>query len=157
TQIPTSVSQSGSVLTLTPLLALPPGSTFTVFLSNFASLRDLAGNVLGARTQTFTTAAGTDTTQPQVVAVSPVNQATGVSITNPVTLMLSKPLSAASVGNSSFALYSNGQRLSAGVARSSDGRSVMLSGTWPTGATVQVVATSQAQDLSGNALLPFQS
>gem|GEM_PF-1427618 len=151
-----SYTVNGAVVTFTPNQALP-GGTFMVV--NAFNLTDVAGNVVNFFQSTFTTAAtGPDTTAPVVVAVTPRDGATGIGLNASVVLTFSKPLSGSTVNTNTFALFANGTRLPLGTSLSSDGQTVVLSGsTLPGSSVVTVVAARDVTDLAGNHLADFRS
>ncbi|MBZ5508478.1 MAG: Ig-like domain-containing protein [Acidobacteriia bacterium] len=148
---------NGAVITFTPAGPLPGNTVINTFVNS--TVLDLAGNPANAFSGGFTTGAGTtDTAVPQVVSVSPQNGAIGIGPNAQVVLTFSEPLNANTVNNNTFALLSNGVNLGAGVSRSGDNQTVVLStGTLPAGSVVTVVATRDVQDLAGNHLVDFQS
>jgi len=125
-------------------------------------VQDLSGNknVSVNFSSSFTTAAVTDTTPPQVVAVAPSNAATGIGLNATVVLTFSKSLNPNTINSNTFGLLANGTKMNVSVTHSSDNRAVSLTplGTLlPGSSTVTVVATSGVQDLSANALANFES
>jgi hypothetical protein len=101
-----------------------------------------------------------DTTAPQVVSVTPVNNATGIGLNAIVTLTFSKSLNPITITSSNFGLLANGTKVpNVTVSHSADNRVVSLTETnlLPASSTVTVVATSAVQDLSGNFLTNYSS
>jgi methionine-rich copper-binding protein CopC len=86
-----SKSISGNTLTITQSLSRIANNSYQVYIPAGA-VKDMAGNSLGSSYSfTFKTAGGTtDTTKPTVTSTSPVNGATGVSLTSPVTITFSE-------------------------------------------------------------------
>jgi YD repeat-containing protein len=152
-----SYAVNGGTVTFTPLSPLP-GSTL-VFVGVYSGgVKDLAGNGTSNGGGTFTTAAVTDTTPPQVVAVTPNNGATGIGLNAKVVLTFSKSLNPSTINSSTFGLLANGTNLHCGTTYSFDTHVVtLISGTLPALSTITVLATSGVRDLSGNALPNFQS
>ena len=78
-----------------------------------SGLRDYTGNVMTPFASSFTTraVATNDSTAPAVAAISPVNGATGVGVTTPITVTLSEPIIAGLVSPTSLPIYAvvNGQ------------------------------------------------
>jgi RHS repeat-associated protein len=153
-----SLDSTGKILTFTPLTPLPGNSTIVVqAVSN--GVADLAGSrIVNSFSGTFTTAATTDTVPPLVMTITPNNGATGIAPNNTVVLTFSKSLNSNTVTANNLALIANGTRLGFSISLSPDNRVVTLNASGlPNGSTVGVVATSGVTDLSGNALVNFQS
>jgi RHS repeat-associated protein len=153
-----SLDSSGKALTFTPLTPLPGNSTILVqAVSN--GVADLAGTrIANSFSGSFTTAATTDTVPPQIVTITPNNGANGIAPNSTVVLTFSKSLNANTLSTNNLALIVNGSRLEFSISLSPDNRVVTLNAFGlPNGSTVGVVATSGITDLSGNALVNFQS
>src|SRR5258708_14826837 len=119
---------------------------------------DLSGNGNNFFESTFTTAAGTDTTAPTVVMVTPANGATGIGLNAAVVLAFSKSLNRNTINGNTVGLLVNGSKLGIGINVSADNRVVTLNAfTLPASSTVTVVATTGVTDLAGHALANFQS
>ncbi len=87
-----SKSISGNILTITQSLNRLANNSYQVYIPAGA-VKDMAGNSLGSSYSfTFKTAGGTstDTTPPTITTTSPVNGATGVSLTSSVTINFSE-------------------------------------------------------------------
>ncbi len=151
---------NGAVVTFTPVSPLPGSATIQVLVNG--GILDFVGNGLNAGiTSTFTTAAVADTTAPQVVAVTPNNGATGIGLNATVVLTFSKSLNPNTVNARTMGLLSNGTKLSnVSFSTSPDNRVVtmfLVGGSLPAPRTIAVLATSGVTDLSGNALVNFES
>jgi len=154
-----SYAVNGTVVTFTPVSPLPGSATVGVLVNGNGGVLDLAGNGINvAFSSSFTTAAATDTTAPQVVAVTPNNGAAGIGLNATVALMFSKSLNPNTINASTFGLLANGTKLNVPLSRSTDNRVVTLSaGTLLASSTIAVLATSGVTDLSGNSLGNFES
>jgi RHS repeat-associated protein len=153
-----SLDSTGKVLTFTPLTPLPGNSTILVqVLGN--GVADLAGTrIANSFSGSFTTAATSDTVPPQVLTITPNDGANGIAPNSTVVLTFSKSLNANTLSSNNLALIVNGSRLGFSISLSPDNRVVTLNAFGlPNGNTVGVVATSGITDLSGNALVNFQS
>jgi methionine-rich copper-binding protein CopC len=87
---------SGNTLTLTQSLSRIANNSYQVYIPAGA-VKDMAGNSLGSSYSfTFQTTGGTstDTTSPTITSTSPVNLATGVSLTSSVTINFSENIQA---------------------------------------------------------------
>ena len=92
-----TLASNGTTLTFVPAAALTASTVYTVSVSGFT---DIDGNAVTTFGSTFTTGAtaygsGSFT----LVSTSPVNGATGVSVTSPVTFTMSNLINAASVNS----------------------------------------------------------
>jgi hypothetical protein len=154
------VDATGMTITFTPLSPLPGNTLISVQVTGVS---DLSGNNLFEFCEcffasSFTTAAGTDTTVPTVLMVTPNNGATGIGLNAAVVLTFSKSLNRNTINNNTVGLLANGSRLGGGISVSADNRMVTLNaGTLPASSTVTVVATPGVTDLVGNALGNFES
>ena len=152
-----AVDATGRVVTFTPLSPLPGSATIQVQVS-FNGVADFSGNGSNSFSSSFTTAAATDTSAPQVVMVTPGNGTVGVGLNAVATLTFTKSLNPGTVNGNTFGLLANGSKLGVSTSISADNRVVTLSaGTLPGSSVVTVVATSGVTDLNGNALSNFES
>jgi large repetitive protein len=150
-----TVDATGKVVTFTPVSALP-GNTLIIVEVN--GVTDLAGNGNNFFESTFTTGAGTDTTPPTVLAVTPGNGASGIGLNAGVVLTFSKSLNRNTINNNTVGLLVNGSKLGIGISVSADNRAVTLNAfTLPASSTVTVIATTGVTDLAGNGLGNFES
>jgi len=96
-----------TVLTFVPANLLAVSTTYTVTASGFT---DQAGNPVVPFTSTFTTGTSgvADTTHPTVTAVSPVNGATGVSVTSAIAVTFNEVIDAATVNLNTVPIFANG-------------------------------------------------
>jgi large repetitive protein len=149
---------NGPVVTFTPLSPFPGNTTIQVTVSH---VEDLSWTSVPAPPQfssSFTTGAGTDNTAPQVVSISPANNASQVGLNASVVLMFSKSVNPATLNSNTLGLFAGGFPVSFNIANSSDNRTVTLSPfVLPASTVVTVVATSGIVDFSGNALPDFRS
>src|SRR5258708_39290759 len=83
---------------------------------------DLSGNGNNFFESTFTTAAGTDTTAPTVVMVTPANGATGIGLNAAVVLAFSKSLNRNTINGNNVGLLVDGGKLGVGVNVSAGNR-----------------------------------
>jgi YD repeat-containing protein len=148
---------TGTVVTFTLLSPLPGNATINVEVGG--SVLDLSGNTSNGFFSSFTTAAGTDTTPPKVLMVSPANGAADIGLNAAVVLTFSKSLNRNTINGNTVGLLVNGNKLGIGILSvSADNRTVILTaGTLPASSAVTVVATTEVQDLYGNGLANFQS
>jgi hypothetical protein len=95
-------SLSSDGMTLYFLATLATGRTYTVFLnSSSAGVTDVIGNLLQwccGYTFSFTTGVGSNTTAPQVNAVSPSNGSTQVPTNGRVTIQFNEPIDIQTLG-----------------------------------------------------------
>jgi len=140
----------------TPDQALPSNTEIEVYISR-NSYYDLAGNRGGSTWRTYFTTidANADVTAPEVVSITPNDNAVDISIRSEVVLAFSESLDAQTINSGNFALFGNGSRLSVTVNRSGDNRTVTLSSDLPANSLISVVVTDDVEDLSGNALSDY--
>ena len=155
---------NGNVLTYIPLAPFPGNSTIRVT----ASGTDFAGNGRSI-SFTFQTEAVQETGAPQVVEVSPQNDAVDVLEDTDVVLVFSESMDPTTLSAINFGLFANGEKLLTTFARSADNRVVTLHARFtnpsgggglldlPPSSLITVVATDNLKDYSGNALPHFQS
>jgi len=148
---------AGSVATFTPTSALANSTTYVATIKT--GVQDLTGNALASNyVWTFTTGAAPDTTKPTVIAVNPVNLATGVPTNQAVTATFSKAMNPATITITSpatFTLTGPGTTAVAGlVTYAGVGNTATFTPTAALAASTLYTATitTAAKDLSGNAL-----
>ena len=154
-----SVDATGAVLTFTPLSPLPPNATIVVKVNSNGVL-DLSGNGSTSYSGTFTTGTGSDTTAPTVQAVTPTNDASGISLNSPIVLTFSKSINPSTINTDNFGILVNGSSSpnGLGISTSSDNRVVTLNPYGlPPLSTITVVVTNGVTDLYGNPLSDFES
>jgi RHS repeat-associated protein len=147
------VNATGTIATFVPQQPLGVGREFQAYLSS--SIEDTSGNSLtGSATEFgFTTAFSPDTTQPQLLGISPSNGATNVPTNGLIVLGFSKPIDPISLTNG-FQVQSGGQPVAGGVAMSNGNELLTFT---PTGGltastTYNVTVSSQVTDIGGLAL-----
>ncbi|HSK27605.1 MAG TPA: DUF4082 domain-containing protein, partial [Jiangellales bacterium] len=133
----------------TPSQPLAAGTRYTATLSG---AKDAAGNTMTTATWSFTTAAP-DTTAPTVTGFSPANNATGVTVTSPLTATFSEPVSAATIG---WSLRGpSGSPVAGTAAYDAATRTARFTPTSAlTPQTAYSVTLSGAADLAGNVMAP---
>jgi hypothetical protein len=149
TNLNASVNRSSDNRTVTLTATLPYGSTISVSVQN--TVRDLAGNTLANSLQSsFNTEAQPLTSSPNVTQMRPANGATGVPLTNTVSLYFSAPMNSATVPGA-FYVSQNGALIAGTVTTGPDGRSAVYTPSAPflNNANLQVFFTG-ATDTSGN-------
>ena len=98
-----TLASDGVTLTFVPAAALTASKAYNVSVGGF---NDVQGNSVTTFTSSFTT--GTTTYGSgsfTLVSTSPVNGATGVSVTSPVTFTMSNLINPASVNSTSIEVY----------------------------------------------------
>lgn len=146
---------TAATITFTPTSPIPASAVVVVSVN---SLQDYAGNLNQGFSTSFTTAATVDNQPPTVTSVTPSNNSTNLGLYTTVSLTFSKSINPSTINTNNFALFNGTTRLSISVSYSSDYLTVTLSpGQLPANGNIQVVATGGVQDLSGNALVAFQS
>ncbi|NNE71531.1 MAG: T9SS type A sorting domain-containing protein [Rhodothermales bacterium] len=149
------ILEPGGILAImTPAEALRPSTSYTIQVSG--DLTDLRGNqIAAAHTTTFTTA-GPDAVSPEVAQVTPLNLATGVFITDVVTVRFSESMDPLSITTSSFSLSAAGVPIAGSISLPSglDQTTAVFTpdGNLPEGTTITVSLTTDIKDATGNAL-----
>lgn len=140
--------------TFTPGSALAAGVGYTITVST--AVKDAAGNALAAAySSSFTTATPVDSTRPTVTQVSPSNGATGVVVSDFVTVTFSEPMNPATINAGTVVLSASGGGPVAGVVTyNAASNSARLTPVVPlsAGASYSVTITTGVADLAGNTL-----
>jgi hypothetical protein len=148
---------NGAQVTFTPAQPYPANAQIQVWTQD--RVQDLAGNTDTAYVvTTFTVGSTPDTSAPTVISVSPANGTTNVGRDVRVVLTFSKSINPATVTGSTIQVLAGDTSIGVGSVVSANNQTVTLSTSDLAAATTYtVVATSQVQDFSGNALQYFQS
>ncbi|WP_347986704.1 Ig-like domain-containing protein [Methylomonas sp. AM2-LC] len=142
------LSADGLTATITPAAPLPANAQVYV---NVYGVHDLAGNNINSYSY-FTTGVNTDTTAPQLLAITPTDGSVDIVDNAPIVLTFSKSLNQSTVNSQSLALYANGNIYHPSISYSADNRTVTLNTAMPASSVVSVLLTHDIQDLNGNAL-----
>jgi Ca2+-binding RTX toxin-like protein len=148
-----TVSSAGTSATLTPSAPLANGTQYTATLTGGpSSIRDTAGNAMGATSWSFRTAA--DTTVPTVTSRTPGPGATHVALNTKVVVVFSE--SVKGVTGSTFTLtnLANGKKIKATVTLSANGKTATLnpSANIPNARQFRVDLTNAIKDMANNKL-----
>ena len=159
--ITTTVSYNATTrtATLTPSAALANSTVYTVTIKGGASgVKDAAGNALANDySWSFTTVAG-DITPPTVSSVTPLNGATGVSVSTTATAIFNEAMNAATINGSTIELRNASNALiTTTVSYNATTRTVTLTPSASlANSTVYTVTikggASGVKDAAGNAL-----
>src|SRR5207302_1171766 len=107
TPITGTVSYAGFTATFSPSSNLASSTTYAATITTGA--KDLAGNALASNfVWTFTTGAALDTTPPTVIAVDPLNAATGVAITKKPSATFSEAMDPLTMTTANFTITGPG-------------------------------------------------
>lgn len=149
--------------TFTPTANLSPNTTYTVTVRT-PQVKDVAGNGLNVSnspvstspasyTWSFTTII-TDTTEPTVTAVVPINNATAVSVSTPVTATFSEALNPATVTGATFFLKSGNTTIAGTVTYDPALFQAIFTpaGTLSNSTTYTATLTTGVTDVAGNSL-----
>jgi hypothetical protein len=109
-----------------------------------SGLRDYTGNLLTPFASSFTTraVAVADTTAPAIVSITPLDGASGVGVTTPVSLTVSEPIVASTVGAASVPVY-------AAVA----GQFIQLAGSYAVDASGTTITFTPVAPYPGSTLI----
>ena len=140
--------------TLQPSAALAASTSYS---AQAAGVKDLAGNSLAsAYSWSFSTAATppANTTPPTVLATSPANSATGVSVASSVTATFSEAINAGTLSSATFQLLGPGGPVAATVSYDAVGNIATLapSASLSAGISYTAMLTGTITDLAGNPL-----
>jgi len=150
------VSGDGLTATLTPAEPLQTGTTYQVIVTS--GITDLAGQAIPYWGPTFTTGLGAVTSAPVVVGVSPADGTVGVPVNGRVDVLMSAPVSLASVGSEAIAVSAGGMVVSGAISVSSDRMTVtFVPGSLLAASTTYAVTVSGITDQAGNGMAPFAS
>ncbi|MDP4263601.1 MAG: Ig-like domain-containing protein [Bacteroidota bacterium] len=143
--------------TLTPSAALSSSTVYTATITGGTSgVKDLAGNALASNfTWSFTTA---DIIPPTVSSVTPLNGATGVSVSTAVSAIFSEAMTASTISGTTFQLRNASNTLiTATVTYNATTNTATLTPSAALSSSTVYTATitggaSGVKDLAGNAL-----
>jgi hypothetical protein len=99
-------NEASKTLTFDPTTDPTVGALVTVTTTTF--ITDIAGNGVVPITNWTFTAQLPDTIKPQILSMSPANQATGVRTDAPFTVRFDEPMRADTITNSTFIVTTNG-------------------------------------------------
>ena len=145
-----TLASDGVTLTFAPTLALAPSTTYSVSVGGF---NDIDGNAVAVLpptsfiTGTTSYASGSFT----LVSTSPVNGATAISVTSPITFTMSNLIDSASVSGSTVLVYDNTTGAYVAGSFSVNGKSVTFTPLSPYPANVQMyMGVYGLKDEAGN-------
>ncbi len=148
------VSYAGTTATFNPDSDLAPSTTYTATITT--RVKDISGNGLATNfVWSFTTGAAPDTQAPTVSSVSPANAATGVPVSQTVTVTFSEAMAPSTINATTITLTGPGNTPVTGTVGYDV--SSMLATFAPASALAPstaytVTITTGATDLAGNAL-----
>jgi hypothetical protein len=147
-----SVSNSGTIATFTPAVALSGSTIYTATITTGA--KDLSGNTLASNyVWSFTTAAPSDVTPPTVMSVTPANNATSVALNSNATAVFSEPMNSSLITSSTFTMK-QGTTTVAGAVTYSGTTATFTPSAALTGNTVySCTITTGVKDLAGNSMV----
>ncbi|MGH9348402.1 MAG: Ig-like domain-containing protein [Vicinamibacterales bacterium] len=157
TLMPASISfnSTNTEVTITPLDAMPGATVMSVTI---AGVEDWAGNAVTPLSTFFTTAPGTDTIAPVIVATSFANASgqTDVPVNSVFAVDFSEPMDPQSITSASLSLFDHATFVAvpATVSLSADGRTATLAPLAPLEVSRGYSLVASGGDLAGN-LLPF--
>ena len=151
------VMNSDTSIIFTPTIPFPGNATVTIK----PRVTDLAGNrmntTLPPTTVSFETEAVFDTGAPQLVTISPANDAVDVPQTENIVLIFSEPIDPSTLSSNNIGIFRDGESSNFTAIRSPDNQVVTLS-NFSRGSFSKITVVAQGiTDLSGNVMAPFQS
>jgi hypothetical protein len=156
--IPATLNTSSGVVTLTPSSPLANSTTFTLTIKGGSSgVKDLSGNALvNDFVSSFTTVI-IDVTPPAISSVTPVDGATGVSLTTTVTATFNEAISAATITAANVQLKDAGNNTIAATLNTSSNVVTLTPSAALNNSIVYTVTikggTTGVKDIAGNALV----
>jgi hypothetical protein len=150
------VAPNGMSATFTPTYPLLPDTYYYLHMSG--GNYDMDGNYLNGNNGYFTTGAGTDTTPPTVVSVSPANSATSVPLNAQVTIHFSAPINQEKTSNIITVTPAGGSAISGTATLANDLVTFVFVPQVPLSPnTVYTIHVSGYTDVVGNAGTAFTS
>jgi hypothetical protein len=151
-----TLAPNGLSATFTPTYALLPDTAYGVRMNS--GTYDMDGNYLYGTTWYFTTGAGSDTTPPTVLSISPANIAASVPLNAEVVAYFSAPINSSTVSNAITVTPSGGSAIAGTATLASD----LVTFTFVPTVTLQpgtlyTVQVSGETDMVGNAGVAFAS
>ncbi len=141
------------VATITPLQEITPGTDYTAVVES--EVKDVAGNRMGVRkTWQFTTTSVPDTTQPFIVDVTPVEDATGVPQEAQIVVHFSERMDSSTITNFNLSLSQGATAVPGTISIPGDLRAAVFSPNSPLqrGTTYTFAVNTLLRDLAGNSL-----
>ena len=142
-------------ITLRPLSLLEPDTQYRVKIDS--SVTDSAGNAMPLMTETlFTTGAQADPAQPEIVSITPIDDATGVAVNTTIVVTFDEVINPLSFNESTFRVFSNPflPNVAGTFSFSSDQKTVTFTpDNILNGSTLYRVLISDIRDLAANELL----
>lgn len=142
--------------TYTPSAPLRANTSYCLEVNG---ITDEAGAAIsGATPSCFTTAAGSDTTSPTVLLVSPPDKSVNIPVNATVSILSNKPLNAGTVTSANIALSNGSASVAGTLALASDFETIAFtpSGNLTAGATY-TLTVSGVTDIAGNPIQSFTS
>lgn len=151
TSVAGTVTSTATSITFTPTANLEPEKVYTATLTTGA--KDMAGNAIAANhVVTFTTAAAPDTTLPTVLTTSPLDNATGIALNQPLSVTFSEAMNPLTITTTSLTLK-QGANVIAGTVSYTDKTARFIPAAHLTAGLLYTASvTTEAKDVAGNAL-----
>jgi len=149
----TTYTTTGNIATMSLPANLNPTTVYTVTVTT--AVMDLAGNALTSDyVFSFTTGTGADITPPNIDITDPLDAATDVSLTAPISVSFDEDMDSGTITTASFTLHMGVLPVSGTVAYVGPGPDYAFTPDLPLlpGATYTATVTSAVTDLAGNPL-----
>ena len=151
TTVSGTVVSSGTAATFTPSASLTPNSVYTGTITTGA--KDLSGNAISASyTFSFTTGTAADLTPPTVVSTIPANNATGIAISQVISINFSEAMTVSTINATTFTLKKGTTAVTGTVAYSGTTATFTPSAALTASTVYTVSISTGAKDLAGNAM-----
>jgi hypothetical protein len=151
------LSSGSQFLTITPVAALLPSTTYTLTV---AGVSDLSGNTMTTPvTSTFATSGTVDLTVPALTSIIPNKGATGVLTTTTIMLQFSKYMNPLSINTLTFTATNGATPVAGTISVSQDGTIATFAPNTPlaTSTTYTVQLSTGITDLEGQSLAAYTS
>jgi YD repeat-containing protein len=141
---------TGNIATFLPANPLPVGRQINIYLSQYAQIKDLASNVLGGVTYSFSTGFSSDTTPPSVIGNNPQNGDITISVNTQVMIDFSEPINEITAVAGVTVTY-NGNPVAGSFTFANSDRRIVFTPSAPYLPGLTTVTTTQGlTDIAGN-------
>ncbi|MBI4650548.1 Ig-like domain-containing protein [Candidatus Desantisbacteria bacterium] len=133
----------------TPLAVLTKSTLYTATIST--GVKDAAGNAItNLYTWNFTSGTVSDTTPPEVLSTSPVNNEQGISINSSITVTFTENMDISMISTDTFKLSEGGNEISGAVIYSNNAATFIPSSSLSYNKSYTATVFARAKDNAGN-------
>ena len=142
---------NGNTATFDPTSSLAASTSYTATITT--GVKDTAGNAMtSAKTWSFTTASGADTTPPTVTSTNPSSGATGVAVTSSVTGTFSEAVQSSTVSTTTFTLKAGTTSIPGTVTMNGNTATFDPTSSLAASTSYTATITTGVKDTAGNAM-----